>query len=146
MTARLASKAAMLVLAVAALLATSFATAQSPWTCPEGFAGQTLSVYNWSTYIADDTIANFEAACDVRVIYDTYPTDDDMLVRLRQGNPGFDIVVPSDVIATLMIEDGLLEPLDKDALPGIANLDDTFLDLAFDPGNTYTVPYQWGTV
>jgi len=146
MTARLASKAAMLVLAVAALLATSFATAQSPWTCPEGFAGQTLSVYNWSTYIAEDTIANFEAACDVRVIYDTYPTDDDMLVRLRQGNPGFDIVVPSDVIATLMIEDGLLEPLDKDALPGIANLDDTFLDLAFDPGNTYTVPYQWGTV
>src|SRR5690606_41651627 len=65
-------------------------------------------VYNWSTYIADDTIANFEAACGVDVVYDTYPTDDDMLVRLRQGNPGFDVVVPSDVVATLMIEEGLL--------------------------------------
>ena len=144
--ARPSLRATALLLAAAALLAASFASAQSTWTCPEGFAGQTLSVYNWSTYIADDTIANFEAACDVRVIYDTYPTDDDMLVRLRQGNPGFDIVVPSDVIATLMIEGDLLVPLDKAALPGLANLDDTFLDLAFDPGNTYTVPYQWGTV
>ena len=142
---RLPARSALLLAAIA-LVTASFATAQSTWTCPAGFAGQTLSVYNWSTYIADDTIANFEAACDVRVIYDTYPTDDDMLVRLRQGNPGFDIVVPSDVIATLMIEDDLLEPLDKAALPGLANLDDTFLDLAFDPGNAYTVPYQWGTV
>ncbi|HLV13153.1 MAG TPA: spermidine/putrescine ABC transporter substrate-binding protein [Trueperaceae bacterium] len=127
-----------------AFLATT-ASAQSEWTCPEGFAGQTLSVYNWSTYIAEDTIANFEAACDVRVIYDTYPTDDDMLVRLRQGNPGFDVVVPSDVVASLMIAEGLLEELDHARIPNLANVAPTFLDLAFDPGNRYTVPYQWGT-
>src|SRR5690606_1699308 len=100
---------------------------------------------NWSTYIADDTIANFEAACDVDVVYDTYPTDDDMLVRLRQGNPGFDVVVPSDVVATLMIQEGLLAELNHDNIPNLANLDDTFLDLDFDPGNRFTVPYQWGT-
>lgn len=132
--------------ALVTLLAIGSASAQSAWTCPDDFAGQTLNVYNWSTYIADDTVANFEAACGVRVVYDTYPTDDDMLVRLRQGNPGFDIVVPSDVTVTLMIEDDLLEPLDRSAIPGFANLDDTFLDLTFDPGNVYTVPYQWGTV
>lgn len=135
-----------LALACAVVPLLGSASAQSTWTCPAGFEGQTLNVYNWSTYIADDTIANFEAACGVRVVYDTYPTDDDMLVRLRQGNPGFDIVVPSDVVATLMIEDDLLIPLDMSALPGFVNLDDTFLDLSFDPGNAYTVPYQWGTV
>jgi len=118
----------------------------SAWTCPEGFAGQTLNVYNWATYIAEDTIANFEAACGVTVVYDTYASDDDMLVRLRQGNPGFDVVVPSDVVATLMIDEGLLMEIDQAAIPNWGNLDPTFLDLPFDPGNRYTVPYQWGTV
>lgn len=133
----------LLTVAVAALIGT--ASAQSSWTCPEGFAGQTLSVYNWSTYIAEDTIANFEELCGVRVIYDTYATDDDMLVRLRQGNPGFDVVVPSDVVATLMIAEGLVEELDHSLIPNLANVAPTFLDLPFDPGNRYTVPYQWGT-
>src|SRR5690625_7811978 len=68
-----------------------------------------------------------------------------MLARIRQGNPGYDIVVPSDVVVYLMIEEGLLSEIDKDLLPNWSNLDEDFLDLAFDPGNTYTVPYQWGT-
>ena len=134
------------VVIVAALLFAGVAAAQSGWTCPPEFAGQSLNVYNWSTYIAEDTIANFEAACDVNVTYDTYPSDDDMLVRLRQGNPGFDVVVPSDVIVALMIDEGLLEVLDKANIPNLANLDPTFTGLPFDPNNDYTVPYQWGTV
>src|SRR5690606_29235963 len=133
----------LLTVAVAALIGT--ASAQSSWTCPEGFAGQTLSVYNWSTYIAEDTIANFEELCGVRVIYDTYATDDDMLVRLRQGNPGFDVVVPSALVAALMMAEGLVEELDHPMIPHLATVDPTFLDLPFDPGNRYTVPYQWGT-
>ncbi len=138
---------ALIATLMVVLAGAAFAQSEDPeWTCPAQFAGQTLNVYNWATYIAEDTIANFEAACGVTVVYDTYATDDDMLVRLRQGNPGFDIVVPSDVIATLMIEEGLLLPLDKGNIPNWANLDPTFLDLPFDPGNTYTAPYQWGTV
>lgn len=135
-----------IIFACLAAVAFTAAHAQTEWTCPEGFSGQTLSVYNWATYIAEDTIANFEAACGVRVIYDTYGSDDDMHVRLRQGNPGFDIVVPSDVIVTLMINEGLLERIDHAKLPNLANLDPTFMGLPFDPGNDYTVPYQWGTV
>lgn len=115
------------------------------WTCPTGFAGQSLHVYNWSTYVAEDTIPNFEALCDVKVIYDTYPSDDDMLTRLRQGNPGYDIVVPSGVNVYLLVSGGLIQPLDKANIPNMANLDPTFLNLPFDPGNVYTVPYQWGT-
>lgn len=124
------------------------ASAQSEgeeWLCPAGYEGQTLNVYNWATYIAEDTIANFEEACSVKVVYDTFASDDDMLVRLRQGNPGFDIVVPSDVIASLMIEEGLALEIDKARIPNWANLDPSFLDLSFDPDNRYTVPYQWGT-
>lgn len=124
----------------------SAAYAQTDWTCPAGYAGQTLNVYNWATYVAEDTISNFEAACSVRVVYDTYGSDDDMLVRLRQGNPGFDIVVPSDSIVRLMIDEGLLEKIDHANLPNLSNLDPQFTNLPFDPGNAYTMPYQWGTV
>ncbi|MCA9836799.1 MAG: spermidine/putrescine ABC transporter substrate-binding protein [Trueperaceae bacterium] len=116
------------------------------WTCPEGFEGQTLNVYNWTTYIAEDTIPNFEEACGVSVQYDTFPTDDDMLAKIRQGNPGYDIVVPSSTVLVLMIEEGLVETLDKANIPNFANLDDTFLGLYFDPANDYSVPYQWGTI
>ena len=129
-----------------AALAFTTANAQSDWTCPAGYAGQTLSVYNWATYVAEDTISNFEAACGVRVIYDTYGSDDDMLVRLRQGNPGFDIVVPSDSIVRLLIDEKLLEKIDHANLPNFGNLDPDFIGLPFDPGNDYTIPYQWGTV
>jgi spermidine/putrescine transport system substrate-binding protein len=116
------------------------------WQCPEGFEGQQLNVYNWTTYIAEDTISNFEALCGVSVTYDTYPTDDDMLARIRQGNPGYDIVVPSSTVMYLMIEENLLEPLDHSKIPNLANLDPEFMDLDFDPGNLYSVPYQWGTL
>lgn len=116
------------------------------WTCPEDYAGQELTVYNWTTYIAEDTISNFEALCGVSVTYDTFPTDDDMLARIRQGNPGYDIVVPSATILTTMINEGLVLPLDKANIPNFANLEGTFLGLPFDEENTYSVPYQWGTL
>lgn len=119
---------------------------ETTWTCPEGFEGQSLGVYNWTTYIAEDTISNFETLCGVNVTYDTYPTDDDKLARIRQGNPGYDIVVPSGTVMYLMVAEGLLEPLDKANIPNLANVDATFLDLPFDPGNTFSVPYQWGTI
>lgn len=138
----------LLVLAATALL--SVASAQglhdSEWTCPDGFEGQRLSVYNWTTYIAEDAIPAFEEACGVDVLYDTYPTADDMVARIRQGNPGYDVVVPDDVNVFLMIEEGLLEPLDLDRIPNLRHVDPTFLGLLYDPDNRYTLPYQWGTV
>lgn len=134
------------LLGVCLLLATHSALAQDSWTCPEGFEGQTLAIYNWTTYIAEDTVTNFEAACKVNVTYDTFPTDSDMLARIRQGNPGYDIVVPSATVLSLMIEEGLVEELDKANIPNFSNLDDTFIGLSFDSDNNYSVPYQWGTI
>lgn len=131
------------------LILTGLASAsaqETSWTCPAGFAGQQLNVYNWSTYVAENTVSDFEALCDVKIIYDTYPTDDDMLARLRQGNPGYDIVVPTGVTMYLLVAEGLLEQLDHAQIQNITNLDPAFLDLGFDPGNQYSLPYQWGTV
>ncbi len=124
----------------------ALAQTETAWTCPSGFEGQTLSVYNWTTYIAEDTVPTFERLCGVRVIYDTFPTDDDMLARLRQGNPGYDVVVPSGSTVYLMRAEGLLVELDHERIPNLANVDPAFLDLDFDPGNRYTIPYQWGTM
>ena len=139
-------KKLFLALATTCLAAAFAQTPTTSWTCPEGYEGQSLTVYNWTTYIAEDTVSNFEELCGVTVQYDTFPTDDDMLARIRQGNPGYDIVVPSSTVLTLMVSENLLEPLDKELIPNFANLDDTFLGLYFDPDNSYSVPYQWGTI
>ena len=139
-------KKLLLVLVSSLLLLESAAAQETSWTCPEGFEGQSLTVYNWTTYIAEDTIPTFEELCGVTVQYDTFPTDDDMLARIRQGNPGYDIVVPSATVLSLMIAEGLVEELDKENIPNFDNLADTFIGLPFDPENAYSVPYQWGTI
>jgi spermidine/putrescine transport system substrate-binding protein len=140
----------LLLTTTALLIAASAATAQEtelePWACPEGFEGQTLNVYNWGFYIAEDTVANFQELCGVTVNYDVYISNEDLIARLLQGNPGYDIVIPTGYAVQVMIEEGLLTPLDPDAIPNIANISPDLLDQSFDPGNVYSVPYQWGTI
>lgn len=116
------------------------------WTCPEGYEGQTLSIFNWSTYIAEDTVPNFEAACGVTVNYDIYESNEAMLARIRQGNPGYDLVVPSGGTVQRMAEEMLLIPIDLEMIPNVANVIEDFLAPAFDPENMYSLPYQWGTL
>ena len=117
-----------------------------PWTCPEGYEGQTLSIFNWSTYIAEDTIPNFEEACGVTINYDIYESNEAMLSRIRQGNPGYDLVVPSGNAIQLMIDEDLLIPLDTELIPNIVNLTPELMGQAYDPENEYSLPYQWGTI
>lgn len=133
------------VLLVTALPLLAQENTLEPWVCPDGFTGQTLSVYNWSTYVAEDTIANFEAACGVRVIYDVYESNEAMLARLRGGNPGYDIIVPTDYMISIMIAEGLLEELDLSAIPNVVNVSQELRNVPFDPDNRYSIPYQWGT-
>lgn len=115
------------------------------WVCPEGFAGQTLNVFNWSTYIADNTISDFIELCDVTVTYDVYDSDGDMMNVIRQGNPGYDIVVPSDYAYPLMAAEGLLVPLNLDNIPNTANLLPTLLDDIEAEETVYALPYLLGT-
>jgi spermidine/putrescine transport system substrate-binding protein len=132
-----------LTLGAAALAQDEIATS---WVCPEGFAGQQLNVYNWTTYIAEDTIANFEALCGVTVIYDTFDSSEAAVARLRTGNPGYDIVIPTGSDVRRLAEEELIMPINKALIPNLANLSTTLLDAPHDPDNIYSVPYQWGTI
>ncbi|HEY7681532.1 MAG TPA: spermidine/putrescine ABC transporter substrate-binding protein [Gemmatimonadales bacterium] len=104
-----------------------------------------LNVYNWSDYVAADTIANFEREFGVKVTYDTYESNEEMLTRLQAGGSGYDIIVPSNYVVPVAVAADLVAPLMKQYIPNLENLDSTFLDPVFDPGNRYAVPYQWGT-
>jgi spermidine/putrescine transport system substrate-binding protein len=115
------------------------------WTCPSGFEGQTLSLYNWATYIGDNTVSDFEAACGVTVLYDIYDSDESMLARLRQGNPGYDVAFPTDYAVSILIREGLAAEIDLEKIPNFTNADTSFINRHFDPGNKHSVPYVWGT-
>ncbi len=115
------------------------------WTCPEGYEGQTISVYGWATYIGSNTIPDFEELCGVTVQYDVTDSNENTLTRLREGNPGWDVVVITDYIVQTMVEQDLLEPINHELLPNLVNIGDAFKGRSYDPENTYTIPYQWGT-
>jgi spermidine/putrescine transport system substrate-binding protein len=116
------------------------------WVCPAGLAGKTLRMLSWSTYIAEDTIPNFEAACDVRVEYYEMGSYDEMVASVDQGAGAYDIAMAIDYVVTEMTSKNLLRPLNRDLIPNFSNLDPAFVGLPYDAGNTYAIPYVWGTV
>ena len=105
-----------------------------------------LNIYNWSDYVASDTIANFEKETGIKVRYDTYDNNEILHAKLVAGKTGYDIVVPSSTFARLQIDGGLLMKLDKAQLPNLKNLDpDIQAQIAtIDPGNQYLVNWLWG--
>ena len=105
-----------------------------------------LNIYNWSDYIAEDTIANFEKETGIKVRYDNFDNNEIVHAKLVAGKTGYDIVVPSSNWAKLQIDGGLLRKLDKAQLPNLKNLDPAVqAQLArMDPGNEYLVNWLWG--
>ncbi len=128
-----------LALALGALLIASPALAQEE---------PVLNVYNWSDYIAPDTIANFEAATGIKVNYDVYDNNEIVDAKLLAGSSGYDIVVPSGNFLERQIQAGLILPLDKAQLPNGGNLDPAALQTAaiVDPDNAHGVPYMLNTI
>ena len=105
-----------------------------------------LHVYNWSDYIAPDTIANFEKETGIRVTYDVYDGNEVLEAKLLTGHSGYDVVVPTaSPYMAREIKAGAFLPLDKAKLPNLKNLDPHILARAAvaDPGNAYGVPYLW---
>jgi spermidine/putrescine transport system substrate-binding protein len=106
-----------------------------------------LKVFNWSDYIDDQVIADFEAEHGCQVIYDNYSSDAELETRLATGaGSSYDVVFPSDRAALPLIAKGIFQPLDRERLPNFKHLDRAFLGQPFDPQNTYSVPYFWGTL
>lgn len=135
----------LIVVLLLALAAPAAAQEADAWACPDGFQGQTINVFNWTTYIAEDTMDNFAAACGITYTYDNFDSNESLITRIRQGNPGYDIVVPSDYAVATMIDEGLLLPLDLTRIPNIANLAEDLRAAPYDPENVFAVPYLWGT-
>ncbi|WP_328587494.1 polyamine ABC transporter substrate-binding protein [Algihabitans albus] len=107
-----------------------------------------LNIYNWSDYIGETTIADFEAATGIEVTYDVYDNNEVVEAKLLAGNSGYDIVVPTALpFLARQIQAGALQQLDKAKLPNLANLDPALMERvqAADPGNLYGAIYQWGT-
>jgi putrescine transport system substrate-binding protein len=107
----------------------------------------TLHVYNWSDYIAPDTIANFTKETGIAVTYDVYDGNEVLEAKLLAGHSGYDIVVPTAMpYMARQIAAGAYRPLDKSKLPNLKNLDPAIMELVAvaDPGNAYGVPYMWG--
>jgi putrescine transport system substrate-binding protein len=105
-----------------------------------------LNIYNWSDYIAEDTIQNFEKETGIKVRYDTFDNNEILHAKLVAGKTGYDIVVPSSGWAKLQMEGGLLRKLDKAQLPNLKNLDPDIQSqiASLDPGNQYLVNWLWG--
>lgn len=103
-----------------------------------------LYFYNWSDYIDPETLELFEQEYGVRVIYDTYDANEDMIAKVRAGNSGYDIVVPSDYAVQIMVDEELVQPLDKSMLTNLGSMNKNYLGVYFDPENRYSVPYLLG--
>ena len=107
-----------------------------------------LNIYNWSDYIAEDTIKNFEKETGIKVRYDNYDNNEVLHAKLVAGKTGYDIVVPGSHFAKTQIEGGLLQKLDRSKLTNWNNLDQGLLEqlAKLDPGNQYLVDWLWGYV
>ncbi|WP_298636294.1 extracellular solute-binding protein [uncultured Umboniibacter sp.] len=110
---------------------------------------ETLRVYNWSDYVAEDTIAQFEAKTGVTVVYEEYESNERLDRELRTASEAWDVVFPSDNFFVSQLRDGLFTPLKKRNIPHYyTNLDRGFLarmQTDIDPGNRFGLPYLWGT-
>ena len=102
-----------------------------------------LHVYNWADYIGKDTIANFEAATGIKVIYDTYDADETLEAKMMAGDSGYDVVSASTDFFSRQIKAGIYRPLDRSLLPNWQNLDPRVLaiEAQADPGNRHAMPY-----
>jgi putrescine transport system substrate-binding protein len=123
--------------------------AAAPGAKPEaGGDEKVVYVYNWSDYVAEDTLANFEKATGIKVVYDVYDANEMLETKLMAGASGYDVVFPSArPFAQRHIVAGVYAPLDKSKLGNLGNLDPGLLAALedVDPGNAHTVPYMWGT-
>ena len=116
---------------------------------PAGLAHsqEVLNFYNWSDYIAEDTIAKFEKETGIKVNYDVYDSSETLEAKLLAGHSGYDLVVPSSSSMGRHIKAKIYQPLDKSKLPNMKHLDSNLMKAVAsqDPGNKHSIPYLWGT-
>lgn len=109
-------------------------------------AAVTINVLNWGDYIDESLLEQFTEETGIKVNYTPMANNEEMLVKLTATDSIYDVCFPSDYIIEKLVAEDMLHELNKDNIPNLKNIDPRFLDLGFDPGNKYSVPYMWGTV
>jgi spermidine/putrescine transport system substrate-binding protein len=113
---------------------------------PASAADKVVNLYIWSEYMPDEVLKDFTAKTGIKVKIATYDSNETLYAKVKMlGGMGYDIVVPSAEYVSRMAGEGLLADIDKGRLPNLANLDETFRNLSYDPDNAHSVPYMWGT-
>ncbi|PLR74595.1 ABC transporter substrate-binding protein [Bacillus sp. UMB0728] len=136
-------KALLVIAVISALLLYAVSRLNSS----QGYSsGNTLTVFNWGDYIDAELVDRFEKETGIKVIYETFDSNEAMMTKIEQGGTAYDIAVPSEYAIEKMKEEDLLLPVDHSKIPNLKYIDPRFMDLAFDPKNEYSIPYFWGTV
>lgn len=110
------------------------------------FSGNALNLYNWGDYIDPELIQQFQDETGIQVVYNTFDSNEAAYNKVKQGGSAIDVMIPSDYTISKMTKEDMLLPLNKALIPHFSFLDETFLKKSFDPENTYSAPYFWGTV
>jgi spermidine/putrescine transport system permease protein len=109
-------------------------------------AAEELNLFAWSEYVPQAVIDGFTKKTGIRVSYETYASNEEMLAKLLSGAERYDLIQPSEYVVAALVKEGRLEKLDHAKLPHLANLDPAYTHLPHDPGLAYSVPYMSGTV
>lgn len=128
-----------------ALLLSGCGSSNDSSAAVEKYGSATLKLYNWGEYMGDDLISNFEDTFGVRVILEYFDSNEMMYTKLQAGD-AYDVLVPSDYMIERLIAEDMLQELDLSLIPNTAELADGVKNLPYDPNNTYSVPYFWGSV
>ncbi len=120
----------------------------APKTGPDATsrAATTLHYFTWTDYVSEDLLDAFGKANGVKVVVDTFSSNEELLAKLQSGATGYDVAVPSDFMVSIMVKQGLLADLDLTKIPNVGLVDERLQHLPFDPENRYSIPYLWGTV
>ncbi len=105
-----------------------------------------LKVYNWGDYIDESIISDFTEEYGIEVTYETYGSNEDLYVKIKNSGEAYDVIFPSEYMASKMMSEGLLHKYDIESLPNYKNMADSFKNLPYDENNEYCVPYFWGTM
>jgi spermidine/putrescine transport system substrate-binding protein len=104
-----------------------------------------LNIYNWFDYMPQELLDKFAKEHGVEVTMDTYDSNETLLARLKAGATGYDVAVPGDYMVAILISEGLLEKTEPNQMENFKNMDPRWVDVYWDQGRHYSIPYQWGT-
>lgn len=125
--------------------ATESTTEATETASTENFENGELHIYNWGNYTNPELITKFQDTYKVKVTLDDYDSNETMLAKVKAGATGYDIVVPGDYMIAVMVKEGLLAETKPNQMENFKYVDKKWVDVYWDPGRNYSVPWQWGT-